>query len=134
MLGQGYTYVDVRSESEFAEGHPPGAVNIPLQRAMGDRLVDNPDFMDIMSRRFRTTDPLVIGCRSGGRSQRAVAQLAGAGFECLVELRHGFVGARDAFGRRLPGWQQLGLPIEHGSDTLGAYSHVLEQVRGSGQG
>src|SRR6187402_2299132 len=32
LLGQGYTYVDVRSESEFVEGHAPGALNVPLQR------------------------------------------------------------------------------------------------------
>ena len=27
---QGYTYVDVRSTHEFADGHPAGAVNVPL--------------------------------------------------------------------------------------------------------
>ena len=26
----GYTYVDVRSIPEFAQGHPAGAVNVPL--------------------------------------------------------------------------------------------------------
>jgi len=133
LLDQGYTYVDVRSESEFAEGHPPGAVNIPLQRAVGDRLVDNPDFMAIVSRRFRTTDPLVLGCRTGGRSHVAAMQLGQAGFSCLAELRHGFCGARDAFGRRLPGWAQSGLPVEHG-DAPGAYVRVLEGVRTAGQG
>lgn len=128
LIDQGYTYVDVRSESEFAEGHPPGAVNIPLQKAMGDRLVDNPDFMDVVSRRFRTTDPLVLGCRSGGRSHVAALRLASAGYAQLVELRHGFVGARDAFGRRLPGWASSGLPVEQG-DGAGAYARVLDGVR-----
>ena len=28
--GQGYTYVDVRSIPEFEQGHPAGAVNVPL--------------------------------------------------------------------------------------------------------
>jgi len=133
LLSERYTYVDVRSESEFAEGHPPGALNIPLQRAVGDRLVDNPDFMSIVSRLFRTTDPLVIGCRSGGRSHVAALRLARAGFTQLVELRHGFVGARDAFGRRLPGWSERGLPVERG-EASGAYARVLERVRGEGRG
>ena len=128
LLGQGYTYVDVRSESEFAAGHAPGAVNIPLQRAVGDRLVDNPDFMDIVSRRFRTTDPLVLGCRTGGRSHVAALRLEQTGFERVVELRHGFEGSRDAFGRRLPGWIGHGLPVERG-DAPGDYARVLEGVR-----
>jgi len=128
LLGQGYTYVDVRSESEFAAGHAPGAVNIPLQRVVGDRLVDNPDFMEIVLRRFRTTDPLVLGCRTGGRSHVAALRLEHAGFHRIAELRHGFEGARDAFGRRLPGWIGHGLPIERG-DAPGDYARVLEDVR-----
>lgn len=128
LLERGYTYVDVRSESEFAAGHAPGAVNIPLQRVVGDRLVDNPDFMDIVSRRFRTTDPLLLGCRSGGRSHVAALRLEQNGFQHLVELRHGFEGARDAFGRRLAGWIGHGLPVERG-DAPGDYASVLEGVR-----
>lgn len=128
LLERGYTYVDVRSESEFAAGHAPGAVNIPLQRAVGDRLVDNPDFMEVVSRRFRTTDPLVLGCRSGGRSHVAALRLEQSGFERMVELRHGFEGARDAFGRRLPGWVGHGLPVERGA-AAGDYARVLEGLR-----
>ena len=128
LLERGYTYVDVRSESEFAAGHAPGAVNIPLQRVVGDRLVDNPDFMDIVSRRFRTTDPLLLGCRTGGRSHVAALRLEQTGFQRIVELRHGFEGARDAFGRRLAGWTGHGLPVERGN-APGDYARVLEGVR-----
>lgn len=128
LLERGYTYVDVRSESEFAAGHPPGAVNIPLQHAVGDRLVDNPRFLEVVALRFRTTDPLLLGCRSGGRSHVAALSLERAGFSRLAELRHGFEGARDAFGRRLPGWLGHGLPVERG-DAAGAYARVLEEVR-----
>ena len=114
-------------------GHPPGAVNVPWQRAEGDRLVENPDFIHVMSRVFRTTDPLVIGCRSGARSHAACACLEQLGFSALVELRHGFEGARDAFGRRLPGWAQSGLPVEAG-DAHGSYARLLAHVRGTEQG
>jgi rhodanese-related sulfurtransferase len=112
LLQQGYTYVDVRSEPEFALGRPPHAQNVPWQVVAGDRLVDNPEFASAMQRAFQHTDPLIIGCRSGSRSHAAVARLRELGFTRLVELRHGFEGARDAFGRHLPGWRDSGLPVE----------------------
>lgn len=124
LLEQGYTYVDVRSEPEFALGRPAGAINVPLQTVEGDRLVDNPEFLQVMRAAFRTTDPLLLGCRSGARSRIAVQRLAAAGFETLRELRHGFEGARDDFGRRLPGWRQSGLPVEAGESERASYAAV----------
>ena len=115
-------------------GRPAGAFNIPLQRVEGDRLVDNPDFVPVIRQLFRTTDPLVIGCRSGSRSHVAITKLEQAGFAALAELRHGFLGARDAFGRRLPGWVQAGLPVEEGSGETNSYASLLARVRGTGQG
>jgi arsenate reductase len=134
LLAQGYTYVDVRSESEFLLGRPPGAFNIPLQRVEGDRLVDNPDFVSVMQKLFRTTDPLVIGCRSGSRSRAAIERLRPIGFEALVELQHGFAGARDAFGRRLSGWAQCALPVEQGDAAERTYARLLLGVRGPERG
>jgi len=132
LLERGYTYVDVRSEPEFELGHPPGAFNIPLQRAEGDRLVDNPKFMDAMQAVFRTTDPLLIGCRSGTRSQVAIERLKGAGFLQLAQLRHGFSGSRDAFGRHLPGWVQHGLPVETGDGDGRGYVRLLARFKAQG--
>ena len=114
LLQRGYTYVDVRSELEFALGRPPRSLNVPWQRVDGDRLVDNPEFVDVMRALFRTSDPLIIGCRSGNRSHAAVAVLLDHGFEHLAELLHGYEGARDDFGCRIPGWSQSGLPCELG--------------------
>lgn len=134
LLERGYTYVDVRSESEFVVGHPPGAVNVPLQHVEGDRLVDSAEFVSVMSALFRTTDPLVVGCRSGSRSHVAITRLTEVGFTTLAELRHGFVGARDAFGRWLPGWARAGLPVEEGSAGDRAYQQLLARVRRQGPG
>lgn len=130
LLARGYTYVDVRSEPEFALGHVPGAVNVPLQRVEDDRLVDNPEFVPVMLAAFRTTEPLLIGCRSGARSKLAVERLQAVGFERLAELRHGFVGARDAFGRRLPGWSARGLPVAQAADDASAYSALRARCLG----
>jgi rhodanese-related sulfurtransferase len=110
-------------------GHPPGAFNVPLQRVEGDRLVDNPEFLVVMQQLFQTTHPLVIGCRSGSRSHVAIDRLDQAGFRALVELRHGFQGARDAFGRRLAGWMQRGLPVEPGDGGERSYQRLLERAR-----
>lgn len=127
LLLQGYTYLDVRSEPEFALGRPAVskrgvtesvAWNVPWQRVEGDRLVNNPDFNAVMEACFAREQPLVVGCRSGSRSRAAIAALQGLGFTGLVQLRHGFEGARDAFGRVLPGWRQSGLEIETGEPPL----------------
>lgn len=134
LLLNGYTYVDVRSEPEFVMGHVPGAYNVPLQRVEGDRLVDNPEFSSVMAALFRTTDPLLIGCRSGGRSHVALERLNQAGFSDLRELARGFLGTRDAFGRRLPGWVQAGLPVEEGTGEGRSYPALLERVRATEKG
>lgn len=132
LLDRGYTYVDVRSEPEFAIGRPRGAINVPLLRVEGDRLADNPEFMGVMLELFRTTDPLIIGCRSGSRSQGAIERLGAAGFAVLRQLRHGFEGARDAFGRLLPGWIQSGLPVATGESDSGSYAALRARCRARG--
>jgi rhodanese-related sulfurtransferase len=114
LLERGYTYVDVRSELEFILGRPPRACNVPWQRVEGDRLVANSDFAIVMQSSFSSREPLIVGCRSGSRSRAAVACLRELGFTQLAQLCHGFEGARDSFGRRLPGWRDSGLPIETG--------------------
>ena len=92
--------------------------NVPWQCVNGDRLVHNPDFVRVMQTAFRGDPPLIIGCRSGSRSSAASAILLALGFTRLAQLRHGFEGARDAFGRLLPGWRQSGLEIETGEPPL----------------
>lgn len=106
------TYLDVRSEVEFDQGHPPTAVNIPLQHVEGDRLVENVDFLRVVTQVFSKEHALVVGCHSGSRSHRAAQLLANAGFVQLAELAVGFDGKRDAFGRLSAGWRRKGLPVE----------------------
>lgn len=111
MREQGYLYLDVRTESEFAQGHPQGAYNVPLKLAAPQGMADNPRFLEVVSATFDKQQKLVIGCKSGARSQIAARLLIGAGFADVVEQRAGFSGQRDAFGRAVePGWQTAGLP------------------------
>ncbi len=60
----GAMLLDVRGEDEYAEGHIPGSVNIPLQVLPTKKGL--PEDMDT---------PIFVYCRSGGRSRRAAAFL-----------------------------------------------------------
>jgi hydroxyacylglutathione hydrolase len=61
--------LDVRRASEFAEGHMNGALNIAHTR-LASRLEHIPK-----------DRPVLVNCRSGGRSARACALLQRNGFE-----------------------------------------------------
>jgi rhodanese-related sulfurtransferase len=114
-LAEGYTYVDVRTTQEFEEGHPPGAVNVPIAHAGPGGMVPNPDFMRVMSAAFPREAKIVVGCKAGGRSLRAAQALTNAGFTEVVDQRAGWDGARNAFGQMTePGWARAGLPVEQG--------------------
>lgn len=135
MRDDGYQYVDVRSELEFALGHPAGAFNVPWQHAdpatdeaEGPKAMrDNTDFMAVMRDRFPVETPLIIGCRTGHRSQLAALRLLAAGYERVVEMRGGFAGTRDAFGRVVAvGWQDASLPVEYEARPGRSYAALTD--------
>ncbi len=97
LMSQGHVYVDVRSEPEFEAGHPEGALNVPLLNAGPVGLVPNPEFQAVMEAAFGKDEPLIIGCKAGGRSKRASELLAQAGFSKLSDQVAGF----DAGERRV---------------------------------
>lgn len=126
---EGYTYIDVRSEPEFAAAHPRGAKNVPLLHAAGGRLTPNPEFVEVMKRVFATDAKLVVACQAGKRSAQAVQVLRREGFTHIVDMPAGFGGGRDASGRLEKGWQAAGLPVDTGQDE-GSYPTLrLEPVQ-----
>lgn len=62
--------VDVREADEWAAGHAPNAIHIPLGE-LPSRLDELPE----------TDDPVAIVCRMGGRSARAVQWLVHQGYD-----------------------------------------------------
>ncbi len=92
---EGYYYIDVRSEQEFAQGHPEGAFNVPVVIATDYGMLPNPDFIGVVRSNFQKETALVIGCGSGGRSAQAVQQLEQVGYTNLVDNQSGFNGVRD---------------------------------------
>jgi rhodanese-related sulfurtransferase len=129
LIGEGYIYVDVRSEPEFEKGHPAGALNVPISHRGASGLVPNPEFLSVMEGAFNKSDRLLIGCQTGARSMKAVAVLARAGFTNLRELRTGFEGRRDAFGKLDPGWSKKNLPIGTGFPAGQSYTDVKRRAR-----
>jgi phage shock protein E len=83
--------LDVRSKAEFAKGHIPGALNIPV-----DQLPDRMSEIDAAK-----TDEIVLHCHSGNRAKRAEATLREAGYSNVLDL-----------DGHMEGWKKGGYPIE----------------------
>src|ERR1700733_8748233 len=89
LVDQGYVYLDVRSEPEFAAGHPAGAHNVPVMNAGPRGMAPNPDFLSVVEALYPKDARLVVGCRSGQRSMRAAEMMSAAGYTGLVDQRAG---------------------------------------------
>ncbi len=128
MDEEGYVYLDVRSEPEFAAGHPAGAHNVPLLHAGPGGMTPNPDFLAVVQGAYPRDTKLVLGCRSGQRSMRAAEMMIAAGYTQIVEQRAGFDGPRDPFGAVLePGWGLAGLPVEQ-TTPGGSYAEIRRRA------
>ena len=118
----GAIYLDVRTEEEFAQGHPAGAINIPVVFLKpGAAPQPNDSFLTVAEKVLPQDKKLVVGCMAGGRSQRACDILEQAGYSDLTNVRGGFGGARDASGAVVVvGWRDAGLPV---SRELGDFAY-----------
>ena len=115
MIEEGYVYLDVRTEAEFTQGHPAGAYNVPIMLPAEHGMQENAEFVRIVQATFEGAERIVVGCRSGNRSQTAARRLLDAGFRQVVAQRAGFGGARDPFGKQTaPGGREAGLPCSDG--------------------
>jgi hydroxyacylglutathione hydrolase len=74
----GATVVDVRSATEWNEGHVPGAVHVPLAY-LTSKLSD-----------LRSRQPIVTYCRSGSRSVTAASVLRASGIADVSNAEGGF--------------------------------------------
>ncbi|MGK2858435.1 MAG: rhodanese-like domain-containing protein [Thermoanaerobaculia bacterium] len=118
--------LDVRTPDEYVfVGHPTMAWHIPLALqtyqwdATGRMLPmkPNPDFLAHAKEVFTPADTLLVLCRSGGRSAKAVDALAGAGFKQVYNIVDGVEGDLiqdpkhpDHGKRKKNGWINSGLP------------------------
>jgi rhodanese-related sulfurtransferase len=107
-----YIYLDVRSVPEFEAGHAERAINIPIMHfTPGAGMSPNENFPAEVEAAIPKDAKLVVGCKSGMRSARACEILSQMGFTNVANIRGGFVGLSDNFGRVTePGWSMLNLP------------------------
>lgn len=125
----GATYLDVRSIPEFEQGHPEGAVNVPLMHLdpASGQMQPNPQFLDVVRANFPTDTSLVVGCKMGGRSQKATELLANAGYHDVSNVLGGWGGAPQ---QGHTGWVQAGLPVEQSADPSRTYETLLSKASG----
>ena len=96
LQGFGCPVVDVREPEEFAEGHIPGAVNIPrglLEFEVDGHPAVRYETAEALAHRER---PVILYCLSGGRSALAAEALLRLGFTNPMSLDHGILGWEDA--------------------------------------
>ena len=71
-----YIILDVRRPDEYAEGHIPGAINLPNEEIGTAKIATLPDKSQL----------ILVYCRSGRRSKEAAEKLARLGYTNIVEF------------------------------------------------
>ena len=71
-----YIILDVRRPDEYAEGHIPGAINVPNEEIGTTEIAELPDKSQL----------ILVYCRSGRRSKEASEKLVKLGYTNIVEF------------------------------------------------
>lgn len=89
--GNAPVIIDVRSDSEYAASHVPGAIHIPFWSAFSTDQLDD----------LTQEELLVLYCEHGPRAGIAKFAFSMDGFDNLVYLEG-----------HMSGWKQAGLPVD----------------------
>lgn len=92
LIAEGVQLVDVRTPEEFTSGHIANAVNININDANFQTKIATLD----------KSKPVLVYCKSGGRSGRASSILKEIGFTNITDLDGGITS-----------WKAEGKPIEN---------------------
>ncbi len=117
-------YLDVRSIPEFTQGHATRAINIPLMHYTNGQMVPNPEFPKVAEAVLEKEKTYVVGCKMGGRSQKACEILDRLGFKKIFNIYGGFGGAPDQ-----PGWKDLGLPTSTENGEGVSYESLAKKAK-----
>lgn len=103
--------IDVRSSEEFTGplGHIAEAEFVPLV------------LLTDVARHWGRNRPIVVVCRSGGRSDRAALALQQLGFTRVASMTGGMMK-----------WNALGLAVEHADKPIVDFSAPLDEARAGG--
>ncbi len=75
---KGMVLLDIRSDKEYAQGHIPGAVHVPLADIGGK------------VKKLKKDKEVVVYCRTGNQSIWAIKRLMGMGYKNLYNLKGGY--------------------------------------------
>lgn len=73
LIDQGAQILDVRNPDEFATGHLPNAINVPLT-----------EIVEWLSNQANKQQQFVVYCGAGIRAQKGCDALNSEGFTCVV--------------------------------------------------
>ena len=93
LVASGMKVLDVREPEEFAAGHLPGALNVP-RGVLEFKVAAVPELQN-------SQQPLLVYCKTGGRSALATHVLNQMSYGQAVSLAGGF-----------DGWTQAGRPVD----------------------
>ncbi|MBB4196665.1 rhodanese-related sulfurtransferase [Rhodoblastus sphagnicola] len=137
--GAGVLFIDIRTKGEIQFVGAPTVIdqNIPFmeidnparwdQRSNRYAMSLNPDFVGAVAAlaaraNLGKGDPIILMCRSGDRSARAVNVLQQAGYAKVYSVVDGFEGDVSPAGRReLNGWKNADLPWSYKISESQAY-------------
>ena len=121
----------MRIEGEFANGHPEGAVNIPVAFPDPARgMMVNSDFVRGVEANFPREKKIILGCQAGPRSTSAANMLQQPGFQDVSNLLGSFGGMRDQTGKfSASGWASSGLRVSNDNGEGVSYQSVSAKVR-----
>ncbi len=123
-------YVDVRSVQEFIQAHPIRALNIPLMNQGTFGMEPNPQFEKVAATVLPKNKKLLVGCLSGGRSQKACEILERHGYSLLFNVYGGFGGGRNPETTEPQlGWRDLGLPVSTENGDGVSYESLVAKVK-----
>jgi rhodanese-related sulfurtransferase len=131
LEGGGAVYLDVRTEEEFAQGHPEGAINIPIGTPNpATRALDpNPQFVAVAKGVLEPTTPILVGCRTGPRAEAAARLLEQAGYQDVAWVHGGYVGITDPAGRPVArGWLELQYPTSTSAGENVGYASLRRKA------
>jgi thioredoxin len=106
--------LDVRTPEEFVSEHIDNAENVNW---LSDDFVAN-------TAKYEKTKPIYVYCKSGGRSQKAVAKLTELGFTSIYELEGGIL-KWNAAGLSKPTLETIGMSTLEYAELLKSDKKVL---------
>ncbi len=107
MKKEGAMYLDVRTKEEFSQGSPSASINVPVMNNVDGNMIPNENFIDQVREKLSLEQIIFVGCKTGGRSQKACKLLLEAGFKDVSNVIGGFMGTPYT-----PGWSSLNLPVQ----------------------